>query len=95
MTLVMITKAGRRITFVQEFDWVLLCIGKLHLEMNMAKTFVNHNWEVFTTELVTDLGFVLEVAQKFIKKCSDPHKTMSILKVAHLGFWQELLVSYV
>ena len=51
----MFTKAGRRITFVQEFDWVLLCTGKLHLEMNMAKTFVNHNWEVFMSELVTEM----------------------------------------
>lgn len=26
---------GRRVKFVQEFDWVLLRTGKLHLEMNM------------------------------------------------------------
>ena len=28
---------GRRVNFIKEFDWVLLRIGKLHLEMNMAK----------------------------------------------------------
>lgn len=75
---------GRRVTFVKEFDWVLLRIGKLHLEMNMAKTFVSQNWDVFMSELATELGFVTEAAQKFVKKCSDHYKTMSILKVAHL-----------
>lgn len=78
-----------------EFDWVLLRIGKLHLEMNMAKTFVNHNWDVFMSELARELGFLSEAAQKFVKKGSDHHKTMSFLKVAHLGFWHELLVPYV
>lgn len=86
---------GRRVSFVQEFDWVLLRIGKLHLEMNMAKTFVNHNWDVFMSELARELGFLSEAAQKFLKKGSDHHKTMSFLKVAHLGFWHELLVPYV
>lgn len=86
---------GRRVNFIKEFDWVLLRIGKLHLEMNMAKTFTSHNWEVFMCELTKELGFTSEAAQKYVKKCSDHHKTMSILKVAHIGFWYELLLPYV
>ncbi|KAL9978125.1 hypothetical protein ACROYT_G015610 [Oculina patagonica] len=50
----------------------------------MAKMFVNHNWDVFVSELSKELGFISEAAQAYVKKCSDHHKTMSILKVAHL-----------
>lgn len=46
-------------------------------------------------ELTKELGFTSEAAQKYVKKCSDHHKTMSILKVAHIGFWYELLLPYV
>lgn len=63
--------------------------------MNMAKTFTSHNWEVFMCELTKELGFTSEAAQKYVKKCSDHHKTMSILKVAQIGFWYELLLPYV
>ena len=86
---------GRRVNFVREFDWVLRRIGKLHFEMNMARTFTVHNWEVFMSDLTKEVGFTSEAAQKYVKKCSDHHKTMSILKLAHLGFWHELLVPYV
>lgn len=46
-------------------------------------------------ELTKELGFTSEAAQKYVKKCSDHHKTMSILKVAHIGFWYELLLPHV
>lgn len=86
---------GCRVNFIKEFDRVLLDVGKLHLEMNMAKTFTSHNWEVFMSELTKQLGFTSEAAQKYVKKCSDHHKTMCILKVAHIGFWYKLLLPYV
>lgn len=63
--------------------------------MNMAKSLTSLYWDVFMCDLAKELGFNSEAAQKFVKKCSDHHKTMSILKVAHLGFWYELLVPYV
>lgn len=47
------------------------------------------------SDLIKEVGFTSEAAQKYVKKCSDHHKTMSILKVAHIGFWHELLVPYV
>lgn len=68
---------------------------KLHMEMNMARHFMDMNWNVFLSHLASELGFVSEAAQKYVRKGSDHHKTMSILKVAHLGLWQEMLIPYI
>ena len=38
---------GQQCSTVQEFDWVVLRIGKLHLEMNMARHFIDLNWDYF------------------------------------------------
>lgn len=73
---------------VKEFDWVILRIGKLHLEMNMAQHLIDLNWDIFLSKLACELGFVSENAQKYIQKGSDHHKTMSVLKVAHIGLWK-------
>lgn len=86
---------GQKCSAVKEFDWVVLRIGKLHLEMNMARHFIDLNWDVFVSKLASELGFVSDAAQKFVKKGSDHHKTMSILKVAHIGLWKELLFPYI
>lgn len=86
---------GQRCNAVQEFDWVVLRIGKLHLEMNMARHFMDLNWNVFLSKLASELGFVSEAAQKFVHKGSDHHKAMSVLKVAHIGLWKELLIPYI
>ena len=37
---------GQQCSTVQEFDWVVLRIGKLHLEMNMARHFIDLNWDI-------------------------------------------------
>ena len=86
---------GQRCKCVQEFGWVVLRIGKLHMEMNMARHFMDMNWDVVLSQLARELGFVSEAAQKYVRKGSDHHKTMSILKVAHVGLWQEMLIPYV
>ena len=86
---------GQRCSAVCEFDWVVLRIGKLHMEMNMAKHFVDLNWEVFLSQLASELGFVSEAAQKFVRKGSGHHKTMSVLQVCHIGPWKELLIPYI
>ena len=86
---------GQRCKCVQEFGWVVLRIGKLHMEMNMARHFMDVNWDVVLSQLARELGFVSEAAQKYVRKGSDHHKTMSILKVAHVGLWQEMLIPYV
>lgn len=86
---------GQEVKFIPEFDWVLLRIGKLHVEMNMAKSLVKVNWEVFFAEMAKEMGFLSESAQKFVLKCSDHHKTMSLIEIAHIGTWSELLTPYV
>lgn len=86
---------GQRCKCLQEFGWVVLRIGKLHMEMNMARHFMDMNWDVFLSHLASELGFVSEAAQKYVRKGSDHHKTMFVLKVAHLGLWQEMLIPYV
>ena len=36
-----------------------------------------------------------ENAQKYMRKGSDHHKTMSVLNVAHIGLWIEMLIPYI
>ena len=86
---------GQKCKCVREFGWVVLRIGKLHMEMNMARHFMEMNWNVVLSQLARELVLVSEAAQKYVRKGSDHHKTMSILKVAHLGLWQEMLIRYV
>lgn len=86
---------GQRCRAIKEFDWVVLRIGKLHVEMNMARHFMALNWDVYLSKLGSELGFVSEAAQKFLRKGSDHHKTMSVLKVAQIGLWKELLIPYI
>ncbi len=86
---------GRNVQSVQEFDWVILRIGKLHVEMNMGKYFLEFNWEVFMSSLATEFGFSSEAAQLYAKRGTNTHHTMTLLKVAHKGTWMELLIPYV
>ena len=86
---------GQQCSTVQEFSWVVLRIGKLHLEMNMARHFIDLNWDIFLSKLASELGFVSENAQKYMRKGSDHHKTMSVLRVAHIGLWKEMLIPYI
>lgn len=78
-----------------EFDWVVLRPGNGHFEMNMCKTFIEVNWDVFFSELCRLMGFRSENAQRAAKKCTDHHKTWSLLRIAHEGLLQELMVPYV
>ncbi|XP_067021906.1 uncharacterized protein [Acropora muricata] len=86
---------GQKCKAIQEFSWVVLRIGKLHVEMNMARHFIDLNWDIFLSKLASEIGFVSEAAQKFVRRGSDHHKTMSVLKVAHIGLWKEMLIPYV
>ena len=71
---------------------MVLRIGKLHVEIKMARHFIDLNWDIFLSKLASELGFVSEAVQKFVRRGSDHHKTMSVLKVAHIGLWKEMLV---
>ena len=62
----------------------------------MARHFIDLNWDIFLSKLAGELGFVSENhAQKYVQKGSDHHRTMSVLKVAHIGLWKEMLIPYI
>lgn len=78
-----------------EFSWVILRPGNGHFEMNMFKSFVELNWEVFFSDLCILMGFKSENAQRTAKSCSDNHKTWSLIRIAYEGLMQELMVPYI
>ena len=67
---------------------MLLRTGKLHVEMNIARHFIDLNWDIFLYKRARELGFVSEAAQKFGQRGSDHHKTMSVSKIVHIGLWK-------
>ena len=86
---------GARVKYVKEFDWVVLRIGKLHMEMNMGKYILDFTWEVFMSALAYEMGFTSEAAQMYARRGTSTHHTMTLLKVAQKATWMELLVPYV
>ena len=89
------THEGETIPEVREFDWVILRVGKLHLEMNALKAFVDLNWDVWFAALAEEMGFKSEGAQRVAKSCADHHKSMELWQIALKGTTDELLLSYV
>ncbi|CAH1242376.1 Hypp6633 [Branchiostoma lanceolatum] len=67
---------------VEEFDWVILRVGKLHLEMNAAKSFVDVNFDVWYSVLAEEIEFKSEGAQRVARNFADHHKTMQLIEIA-------------
>lgn len=80
---------------VQEFDWVVLRIGPLHVEMNMVKTLFSVNWEVFISSLAKELGSTTDSALNYAKGAKNHHHAMTMLNIMEKGNWSELLIPYV
>ena len=59
---------------IREFGWLVPVMGLLHLEINIAKSFMKLNWEVFNKQLGYILGFKSPKAQDYLKKGADHHK---------------------
>ena len=89
------THADKQPQKFREFDWVILRPGNGHFEMNMFKSFIELNWEVFFSELAKLMGFKSENAQRAAKHATDNHKTWSLLQIAYEALLDELLVPYV
>lgn len=68
---------------VKEFDWVILRFGNGYYEMNMFKSFIEVNWDVFFGELVKLMGFKLENVQRAVKNGIDNYKIWSFLKIVY------------
>lgn len=83
------------VPFVREFDWVMLTIGPLHVEMNMVKTFFSMNWNVMVEDLAKQMGFITDSALSYAKKASNHHQAMTMIEVLQKGGWSELLLPYV
>ena len=79
----------------KEFDWVVLRIGPLHVEMNMVKTFVALNWDVMVCDLCEEMGFTSEAALKYAKSATNHHHAMTMIDILQKGVWSEFLVPYV
>lgn len=80
---------------VREFDWVVLCIGPLHVEMNMVRVFFDINWDVFISSLAKELGFTSESALNYARGAKNHHYSMTMLNVMEKGNWCKLLLPYV
>jgi len=79
----------------KEFDWVVLRISPLHVEMNMVKTFFAVNWEVFLSSLAKELGSTSDSALSYAKGAKNHHHSMTMLNILERGNWCELLIPYV
>ena len=79
----------------KEFDWVVLRIGPLHVEMNMVKAFFAFNWDVMVCDLAKEMGFTSEAALKYAKSATNHHHAMTMIEILQKGVWSELLVPYV
>ncbi|XP_019646796.1 PREDICTED: uncharacterized protein LOC109487258 [Branchiostoma belcheri] len=86
---------NQTIPVCREFDWVILRVGKLHMEMNALKAYVDLNWDVWFAELAQEMGFQSEGAQRVAKNCADHHKSMQMLQIAIKGCTDEMLLPYV
>lgn len=86
---------GKDIASALEFDWVVLRIGPLHMEMNMLKTFFAVNWEVCLSDLAREMGFASPSAQQYAKGASNHHHAQTFLATLLEGTWCEMLVPYV
>ncbi|KAI8487189.1 hypothetical protein Bbelb_349870 [Branchiostoma belcheri] len=77
------------VTGVREFDWVVLRVGKLHLEMNALKSFVDLNFDVWFSALAkrdgVQPGTVLTTIRVY----------MQLLEISIKGGTDEMLVAHV
>lgn len=80
---------------VREFDWLVPVMGLLHFEMNVARSFLKLNWDVFVSDIAYSVGFESKKAQEYCKKGSNHHKTWDLIQIMYIGLTQELLLPYV
>ena len=78
-----------------EFDWVLMCPGPGHIEMNMLKSLVEMTWDIFWAKMCMDFNFRSDNALRSQKNVSDHHKGWEFLRIARISLTKELIVPYV
>lgn len=78
-----------------EFEWVLLQPGPGHIEMNMLRSYVKLNWEVFWEELTEVFNFKSDAAKKSAYKVNDHHKGWTLARIAREAAAKELVLPFV
>ena len=87
--------AGEKVTFKQEFDWLLLSIGSGHFEMNMVKSATKLNWDVYGEKFVELYRFLSIPAKQSAKNCSCHHKSWTLKLIERWAIAKELVRCYV
>ena len=71
----------------REFDWVVLRIGPLHVEMNMVRNSFGLNWDVIVCDLAKEMGFTFDSELKYAKSATNHHHAMTMLEILQKGLW--------
>ena len=85
------SNSGVKPKFLKEFDWIFLLTGEGHYEMNLMKSFMELNWNVFMKVFAETMGWTSEKAQKCALNCTDNHKTWQMILIFHIGTLLELV----
>ena len=69
----------------KEFGWILPLPGLLHVEINACRAFFARNWNIFMEDVCSQLGFGTPKSLAYAKKCSDHHKSWTILEILYIA----------
>ena len=95
MALMLRNTIARAVTLqLVQHDWVLLICGDGYYEMNLLKSFMEMNWNIFMKSLVGIVGFKSEKAQYSALNCSNNHKSWQLLMILYLLYILELVRPY-
>jgi len=79
----------------KEFGWLVPIFGLLHLEMNLGRSFVKLNWEIFVKCAGYNLGFKSPKAMSYLYKGADHHKLWHLFEIIYSAITLELVYPYV
>lgn len=69
----------------REFGWLVPVSGLLHLEMNVARSYIKLNWDVFISRIAGILGFSTPKSQEYLRKGKDHHKLWHFLEILYIS----------
>ena len=83
-----------QVSFEGEFDWVVPCMGGLHQEFMLCRSFVDVNWDVAYQSFALSQGYHGLKQLAYIRSGKDHHKTFDDLSRYVDGIMDELLHMY-
>ena len=81
--------------FLKKFGNIILKIGGLHAEMNMLRSFVSLNWDIYYSYLCKCLGFKSPKAQILQQKVQDMHKSWDTFLIVRDAVIKEVVKLFV